>query len=110
MLAEAEASKISNFKFKSNSPIFRFAVVIVALLLASGILHGIFYGVWAASLLVAAAYAECFIGLLIVYASHKASNRIEAGKRIVVGLAVFMLGFLSLQLMMQQYMQNLNIH
>jgi len=105
----AEASKISNSKFKFNSPIFRYTVVIVALLLSSGILHGIFYGVWVASLLVATAYTECFIGLLIVYASHKASNKIEAGKRLVIGLAVFMLGFLSLQLMMQQYMENLNI-
>jgi len=104
-----EASKISDFKFKFNPPIFRYLTVIIAMLLASGILYGIYYGVWSASLLVATAYTECFIGLLIVYASHKASNRIEAGKRIVIGLAVFTLGFLSLQLMMQQYMENLNI-
>ena len=104
-----EASKIINSKPKFNSPLFRYATVIIAMLLASGILYGIYYGVWISSFLVAVAYMECFIGLLIVYASHKASNGIEAGKRLVVGLAVFMLGFLSLQLMMQQYMENLNI-
>jgi len=86
-----------------------YAVVIIAIVLISGILHAVYYGVWVSSFLVAVAYTECFIGLLIVYAGHKASNRIEAGKRIVIGLAVFMLGFLSLQLMMQQYMENLNI-
>ena len=105
-----EDSKISDFKFKFNSPIFRYLTVIIAMLLASGILYGIYYGVWSNSLLVSIAYFECFVGLLIVYASHKASSEIEAGKRLVIGLAVFMLGFLSLQLMMQQYMQNLNIH
>jgi len=105
-----EASKISNCKFKLNSPIFIYAVVATAIVLISGVLHGIYYGVWISSFLVAIAYTECFIGLLIVYTSHKASNGIEAGKRLIIGIAVFMLGFLSLQLMMQQYMQNLNIH
>jgi len=109
-LAEAEDSKISDSKFKFNSPIFIYAVVATAIALISGFLYGIYYGVWISSFLVAIAYTECFIGLLIVYASHKASNRIEAGKRIVIGLAVFLLGFLSLQLMMQQYMENLNIY
>jgi len=34
----------------------------------------------------------------------------EAEKRIIVGFTVFMLGFLSLQLMLKQAMENLNIN
>ena len=82
----------------------------MAVFLVSGFLHAVYYNAWQTAFLVASAYVECFIGLLIVYTSRKAPNLIEAEKRIIIGLAVFMLGFISLQLMLKQTMENLNIN
>jgi uncharacterized membrane protein YjjP (DUF1212 family) len=102
--ARAGDCKFFRLRFKRKFPLFSLLPCFLAIFLFSGGIHAIVYGAWLDFALAFSGYTESFIGLLLMWNSATANVR---PRQFIAGLFVFILGSLSIPLML--LMENLNI-
>jgi len=102
--ARAGDCKFFRLRFKRKLPLFSLLPCFLAIFLFSGGVHAIVYGAWLDFALAFACHTESFVGLLLMWNSATANVR---PRQFIAGLFVFILGSLSVALML--LMENLNI-